>query len=85
MVRSGRTLVDEDVSPAERRLGELAARYAASLIDGPDAVLDELTEQVWAAFDEPARAKLLVAIGYLIGIQHLSRGLHFESPGRCPV
>ncbi len=76
-------LADIALAPKEEHQAVLAERLVRAVVR--DEEVDALMVEVNAAFDDAERAALLFAVGYFIGMQHLSRSLHFESPDRCEI
>jgi hypothetical protein len=76
-------LLDVPLTADQQRQAEIAERVVSAMVANQD--VDELLPEVEAAFDTAARSSFWFAAGYFVGMQHLSRALHFESPDRCPV
>lgn len=76
-------LADIALAPKPEQQAVLAEQLVTAMVRNEE--VDTLMAEVNAAFNDAERAALLFAAGYFIGMQHLSRSLHFESPDRCVI
>jgi hypothetical protein len=69
--------------PVQLERIEMAERYAREMARNDGGIDDSLTIEAQHVFTPAEFADLVFAVGYHIGMQHVSRALHWDDS--CPV